>query len=159
MMGYISSIVAAAYIVTYIVSLERVPEMITQAFIAAGLLSNKWILLLSVNLLYFVLGMFIDVSIIQLMVIPIIFPIVTSAGVDPVHFGVITTMNLMMALDTPPYGQTGYITSAISGTPLKDVFKEMIIYWIPVELVALLIVTYWPDFVLLLPRMFGYSGR
>ncbi len=158
MMGYISSIVAAAYIVTYIVSLERVPELITNAFISAGLLSNKWILLLSVNLLYFLLGMFIDVSIIQLMVIPIIFPIVKSAGVDPVHFGVITTMNLMMALDTPPYGQTGYITSAISGTPLKDVFKEMIIYWIPIEIAALMIVTYWPDFVLLLPRIFGYGG-
>ncbi|MCD6443045.1 MAG: TRAP transporter large permease [Thermotogae bacterium] len=158
MMGYVSSIVAAAYIVTYIVSLEKVPEIITQAFISAGLLSNKWILLLSVNLLYFILGMFIDVSIIMLMVIPIIFPIVTSVGIDPVHFGVITTMNLMMALDTPPYGQTGYITSAISGTPLKDVFKEMIIYWIPVEVIALMIVTYWPNFVLLLPRMFGYSG-
>lgn len=158
MMGYISSIVAAAYIVTYVVSLERVPEIITQAFISAGLLSNKWLFLLSVNLLYFILGMFIDVSIIMLMVIPIIYPIAVSIGIDPVHFGVITTMNLMMALDTPPYGQTGYITSAISGTPLKDVFKEMIKYWIPVEVLALIIVTYWPDFVLFLPRIFGYSG-
>jgi C4-dicarboxylate transporter DctM subunit len=158
MMGFISSIVAAAYIVTYIVSIERVPEAITKAFISSGLMSNKWLLLLSINGLYFLLGMFIDVSIIQLMVIPIVFPVVTAAGVDPVHFGVITTMNLMMALDTPPYGQTGYITSAISGTPLKDVFKEMLIYWIPIEVLALMIVTYWPDFVLFLPRLFGYNG-
>ena len=158
MMGYISSIVAAAYIVTYIVSMERVPEIITKAFVTSGLLSNKWIFLFSANILYFLLGMFIDVSIIQLMVIPILFPIAKSVGVDPVHFGVITTMNLMMALDTPPYGQTGFITSAISGTPLKDVFKEMIVYWIPIEVSALVIVTYWPGFVLFIPRLFGYHG-
>ena len=158
MMGYISSIVAAAYIVTYVVTLEKVPQLITEAFINAGLMSNKVLLLLSINLLYFVLGMFIDVSIIQLLVIPIVFPIVTAAGVDPVHFGIITTVNLMMALDTPPYGQTGYITSAISGTPLKDVFKEMLIYWIPLEVAVLIAITYWPDFVLFVPRLFGYNG-
>jgi len=158
MMGYISSIVAAAYIVTYISSMERIPEVLTNIFIESGFLSNKWTFLLSANILYFLLGMFIDVSIIQLMVIPIIFPLAQKLGIDPVHFGVVTTMNLMMALDTPPYGQTGFITSAISKTPLSEVFKEMLLYWIPVEFATLMIVTYWPDFVLLIPRLFGYSG-
>ncbi|MCD6254111.1 MAG: TRAP transporter large permease [Thermotogae bacterium] len=156
--GYISFIVASAYIVTYVVAREHVAQQITEAFIESGLLSNKILLLLSINLLYFILGMFIDVSIIQLVVIPMIFPLVQAAGIDPVHFGIITTVNLMMALDTPPYGQTGYITSALSGTPLREVFKEMLKYWIPVEVAALMVITFWPDFVLFLPRLFGYSG-
>ncbi|MCD6462635.1 MAG: TRAP transporter large permease [Thermotogae bacterium] len=156
--GYISIIVASAFIVTYIVSREHVAVKITEAFIESGLLSNKIMLLLGINLLYFILGMFIDVSVIQLVVIPMVFPLVQAAGIDPVHFGIITTVNLMMALDTPPYGQTGYITSALSGTPLRDVFKEMLKYWIPVEVVALIVITFWPDFVLFVPRLFGYSG-
>ncbi len=156
--GYISIIVASAFIVTYIVSREHVAVKITEAFIESGLLSNKVMLLLGINLLYFILGMFIDVSVIQLVVIPMVFPLVQAAGIDPVHFGIITTVNLMMALDTPPYGQTGYITSALSGTPLRDVFKEMLKYWIPVEVVALMVITFWPDFVLFVPRLFGYSG-
>ncbi|MBO8161459.1 MAG: TRAP transporter large permease [Thermosipho sp. (in: Bacteria)] len=156
--GYISIIVAAAYIVSYIMAREQVPAAITMAFVKSGLLSSKILLLLGINILYFILGMFIDVSIIQLVVIPIILPLIQKAGIDLVHFGIITTVNLMMALDTPPYGQTGYITSAISGTPVKDVFKEMIKYWIPVELLALMIITYWPDFVLFIPRLFGYKG-
>lgn len=156
--GYISFIVASAYIVTYVVAREHVAEQLTRIFIESGMLSNKVLLLLSINLLYFILGMFIDVSIIQLVVIPMIFPLVQAAGIDPVHFGIITTVNLMMALDTPPYGQTGYITSALSGTPLREVFKEMIVYWIPIEVAALMVITFWPDFVLFLPRLFGYSG-
>jgi len=156
--GYISFIVASAYIVTYVVAREHVAQQITEAFIESGLLSNKILLLLSINLLYFILGMFIDVSIIQLVVIPMVFPLVQAAGIDPVHFGIITTVNLMMALDTPPYGQTGYITSALSGTPLREVFKEMLKYWIPTEVAALMVITFWPDFVLFLPHLFGYSG-
>jgi len=156
--GYISFIVASAYIVTYVVAREHVAEQLTRIFIESGMLSNKILLLLSINLLYFILGMFIDVSIIQLVVIPMVFPLVQAAGIDPVHFGIITTVNLMMALDTPPYGQTGYITSALSGTPLREVFKEMIVYWIPIEVAALMVITFWPDFVLFLPRLFGYAG-
>jgi len=156
--GFISSIVAAAYVVTYVVARENVPSMLTNIFISSGLLSSKWTLLLGANLLYFVLGMFIDVSIIQLVVIPLIFPLVVKMGIDPVHFGVVTTINLMMALNTPPYGEAAFITSAISETPVKDVFNEMLKYWIPVEFLTLMVITYWPNFTLFLPRLFGYSG-
>jgi TRAP-type C4-dicarboxylate transport system permease large subunit len=157
-MGYISAIVAAAYIFNYVVAREKVPQLLTNAFMQAGLLSSKYIFLLGTNLLYFILGMFIDVSIIQLVVVPMIFPLAMKVGIDPVHFGVVTVFNLMLALDTPPYGQTGFITSAVSGTPLRDVFREMIIYWIPLEVAVLLLITYFPDIVLFVPRLFGYSG-
>jgi len=82
---------------------------------------------------------------------------VKAVGIDPVHFGIVTTFNLMLALDTPPYGQTGFITSAISKTPVGKVFKEMLKYWIPIEVMGLVIITYWSDFVLWLPRLLGYA--
>ncbi len=132
---------------------RRIPLLLTNAFMDMGLLSSAWVLLLSVNVLFFILGMFFDVSVIQLVVIPIVFPLVRAVGIDPVHFGIVTTFNLMLALDTPPYGQTGFITSAISKTPVGKVFKEMLKYWIPIEVMGLVIITYWADFVLWLPRL------
>jgi len=156
--GYISFMIAAAFVVSYVMSREQVPALITSTFMKWGLLNSKWLLLMSANVLYFILGMFIDVSVIQLVVIPMLLPLVQAVGIDLVHFGVVTTLNLMLALDTPPYGQTGYITSAISGTPVGKVFKEMLKYWIPLEVLALLIITYWPSFVLFIPRLFGYRG-
>jgi len=154
--GVISFMIAGAFVVKYVVAREEIPLLLINAFQDLGLLSSPWILLLSVNVLFFILGMFIDVSVIQLVVIPIVFPLVTTLGIDPVQFGVVTTYNLMLALDTPPYGQTGFITSSISKTPVGDVFKEMLKYWIPIEVFGLVLITYVPAFSLWLPRLLGY---
>jgi tripartite ATP-independent transporter DctM subunit len=155
--GAISFMIAGAFVVKYVLAREEIPLLLTNAFVDMGLLSSAWVLLLSVNVLFFILGMFFDVSVIQLVIIPIVFPLVRAAGIDPVHFGIVTTFNLMLALDTPPYGQTGFITSAISKTPVGKVFKEMLKYWIPIEVMGLVIITYWSDFVLWLPRLLGYA--
>lgn len=156
--GYISIMVAAAQLVSYIVTREKVAIALTEFFVNTGLVSNKILLLASINILYFVLGMFIDASVTILVVIPMLLPLIRAAGIDLVHFGVMSVFNIMIGLDTPPYAQTGFITSAISGTPVKDVFKEMLIFWIPVEVLALILVTYFPDITLFLPRLFGYNG-
>lgn len=83
---------------------------------------------------------------------------IKAAGIDLVHFGVMSVLNIMIGLDTPPYAQTGFITSAISDTPVKDVFREMLKFWIPIEILALILVTYFPDITLFLPRLLGYNG-
>jgi len=155
--GYISFIVAGAFLFGYVVAREDIPAMITKGFINLGLMHNRWTVLLSLNLLFLALGCFIDVSAILLIIVPIVLPLVQAAGIDLVHFGVVTVFNLMIALDTPPYGETTFITSAISGTPLPDVLREMLIF-IGFELLALFIVTYIPDTVLWIPRLAGYQG-
>lgn len=155
--GFISFIVACSFLFGYVVAREEIPVLITQAFISLGLMKSQWTLLLSLNLLFLALGCVIDVSAILLIVVPIILPLVKVAGVDLVHFGVVTVFNLMIALDTPPLGETAFITSAISETPLHAVFKEMIIF-IAFELFALFIITYVPDIVLWIPRLAGYQG-
>jgi TRAP-type C4-dicarboxylate transport system permease large subunit len=113
--------------------------------------------LLSLNILFLILGCFIDVSAILLIIVPIVLPLVKEAGIDLVHFGVVTTFNLMIALGTPPYGQCLFITSAVSGTPLTDVIKEMFKFLL-FEIIALFIITYIPETVLWIPRLAGYKG-
>lgn len=156
--GYISFFIAAAFIFGYVVATEEISILITNAFVSLGLTSSKWMTLLSINVLFLILGCFFDVTAIQLIIIPILLPLVKSVGIDLVHFGVISSLNLMIALDTPPYGQTGFIVAAISGTPLSKVVKEMLLYFIPCEIAALALVTYVPDLVLWVPRLAGYMG-
>jgi C4-dicarboxylate transporter DctM subunit len=155
--GFISFIVAGAFIFGYVVAREEIPAMITKAFVSLGLMSSKWMVLLSLNCLFLFLGCFIDVSAILLIIVPIVLPLVKAAGIDLVHFGVVVTFNLMMALGTPPYGQCLFITSAVSETPLTDVIREMFRFLI-FEVMALLIITYIPDTVLWIPRLAGYNG-
>lgn len=155
--GFISFIVACSLIFGYVVAREEIPALITQAFIGLGLMESQWTLLLSLNLLFLALGCFIDVSAILLIIVPMVLPLVEAAGIDFVHFGVVAVFNLMIALDTPPYGQTAFITSAISGTPLTEVLKEMLKF-IAFELIALFTITHFPDIVLWIPRLAGYQG-
>jgi C4-dicarboxylate transporter DctM subunit len=155
--GFISFIVACSLIFGYVVAREQIPALITHAFIGLGIMKSQWTVLFSLNLLFLALGCFIDVSAILLIVVPIVLPLVNAAGIDLVHFGVVAVFNLMIALDTPPYGETAFITSAISGTPLTEVLKEMILF-IAFELAALFIITYIPEVVLWIPRLAGYQG-
>lgn len=155
--GFVSFIVACSFLFAYVVAREEIPALITRGFIGLGLMNAKWTVLLSMNFLFLILGCFIDVSAILLIIVPIVLPLVEAAGIDIVHFGVVTVFNLMIALDTPPYGETTFITSAISGTPLPKVIREMVKF-VAFELLALFIITYIPDVVLWLPRLAGYQG-
>ena len=155
--GFVSFIVACAFLFSYVVAREEIPLFITKAFIGLGLMHSQMTVLISLNILFLVLGCFIDVSSILLIIVPLVLPLVKEAGIDLVHFGVVSVFNLMVALDTPPFGPTAFITSGISGTPLGDVFKEMFIF-IAFELLALGIITYFPETVLWIPRMAGYRG-
>ncbi len=155
--GFVSFIVACSFLFGYVVAREEIPGLITKGFIHLGLMNSQWSILLSLNILFLILGCFIDVSAILLIIVPIVLPLVKAAGIDLVHFGVVTVFNLMIALDTPPYGETTFITSAISGTPLPDVLREMIKF-IAFEVLTLFIITYFPDIILWLPRLAGYQG-
>lgn len=155
--GFVSFIVACAFIFGYVVAREEIPALITNAFIDLGLMKSQMTVLLSLNILFLILGCFIDVSSILLIIVPLVLPLVSEAGIDLVHFGVVTVFNLMIALDTPPFGPTAFITSGISGTPLAKVMKQILIF-IAFELLALAIITYFPDTVLWIPRLAGYQG-
>ena len=146
--GILTVIVGAAFSFSYIVAIEHIPSIFSGFLL--GVTSNKYVLLLVINILFIILGMFIDTMAITLVFIPMVLPLVKLLGIDLVHFGVVIVLNMMIGLSTPPFGMLLFIVSGISGTPLKSVIKEIF----PMLLVligVLFLITYVPWFVLYLP--------
>ena len=146
--GILTVIVGAAFSFSYIVAIEHIPSIFSGLLL--GITSNKYVLLLVINILFIILGMFIDTMAITLVFIPMVLPLVKMLGIDLVHFGVVIVLNMMIGLSTPPFGMLLFIVSGISGTPLKSIIKEIF----PMLLVligVLFLITYVPWFVLYLP--------
>ena len=149
--GTISIIVAASFGMSFVVSYERIPDLVATALL--GITSNKYVFLALINLAFLVLGMFIDVNTITLVFIPIVLPMVSALGIDLVHFGVVIVLNMMIGLSTPPYGGLLFVTSGISGTPLGTIIKELL-PMLGVLILVLLLTTYIPSLVMFLPQTF-----
>lgn len=150
--GVLSLLVGAAYVFSYIVAIEHIPD--TVAVFLLGVTDNKYLLLLIINIVFLILGMFVDTMCIILVFIPIVLPLVLELGIDPVHFGVVITLNMMIGLSTPPFGMLLFVVSGISGTPLKRVIKE-IMPMLMVLFFVLIIVTYIPPIVTFIPSLMG----
>ncbi len=154
--GSVSIMIGAATSISYIVAKEQIAARLGELIL--GMTDNKYIFLIIINISILILGMFIDTSVIQVVFIPIVLPLAKAFGIDLVHFGLVVVFNMMIGLSTPPFGMLLFITSGISGTPLKDVIKEI---WLPLltMIAVLLIITFIPDVVLFLPRiLLGYAG-
>jgi len=149
--GVLSLIVGAAFIFSYIVAIEHIPDIFAGALL--GITKNKYLLLLVVNILFLILGMFIDTMCITLVFIPMVLPLVEALGIDLVHFGVVIVLNMMIGLSTPPFGMLLFIVSGISGTPLKTVIKECLPMTFML-IIVLFLITYIPDIVLFIPNTF-----
>jgi len=150
--GTLTLIVGAAFSFSYIVAIEHIPDLFSS--ILLGITTNKYLLLLVINILFIILGMFIDTMCITLVFIPMVLPLVESLGIDLVHFGVLIVLNMMIGLSTPPFGMLLFIVSGISGTPLKTIIKEIF----PMLLVligVLFLITYVPVIVMFIPNTFG----
>jgi TRAP-type C4-dicarboxylate transport system permease large subunit len=150
--GSTSIIIGAAAIISYVVAREDISTGLASWIM--GISQNKNFFLFLVNIVILLLGMFIDTSTIQLIFVPILFPVARALGVDMVHFGLVVTFNMMIGLSTPPFGMLLFITSSISGTPLKGIIKE-IMWPLIAMIVVLAVITYFPDTVLFLPRAAG----
>jgi tripartite ATP-independent transporter DctM subunit len=153
--GYVSAMVAAALIFSYIVSREQLPVAFTNMVMNSGIITNKYIFLLFVNLFLLLLGCFMDPIVGELIVMPILIPIAILFEIDLVHLGVVSTLNFMIGLSTPPYGENLFIVSAISGVPLGGIIREIWPFLI-VLIIVLFACTYIPEIVLFLPKLAGY---
>lgn len=148
--GSIFLIVAAAYSFSYIVAIEQVDKWLGSLMLSMNL--GKIGFLFAVNIIFIILGCFLDVNVIQLVFVPIFVPIAKTLGIDMVHFGVMLCLNMMMGLDTPPFGMLLFIVSGIGKCPLQKVIKETI-PMVSIVIVVLLLITYVPQTVLWLPSM------
>jgi len=119
--------------------------------------SNPYLLLLLLNILFLILGCFLDTMILMLVVIPMILPAVRALGIDMVHFGVVIILNMMIGLCTPPYGMLLFTVSGLTKTPLGAVIREVLPFlWVLIA--VLFLITYVPGLVLFLPRLVGFQG-
>jgi TRAP-type C4-dicarboxylate transport system permease large subunit len=108
-----------------------------------------------VNVILLILGALIDATAIILVTVPVLLPIAIELGIDPVYFGVVMIINLMIGLLTPPVGSVLYITSSVTGRPVDLVFRGVAPFLIPLTAV-LILVSAFPEIALWLPRMLGF---
>ena len=137
---------AFSWCLTYL----KVPQIIATAILSVT--TNKFLILLLMNIIMLIFGTMMDMSCNILLLTPILLPIAQQIGVDPVQFGCIMILNLGIGLVTPPVGSTLFIGSAISKVPIERLGKTLIPFF-AVMLVVLAIVTYWPAFTMTLPNI------
>ena len=143
-------IVAVAALFGWILSVEQVPQRLTDAMLAIS--RNPYVLLLIVNVLLIVVGMFLDSTTAILVIAPILAKPLVAAGVDPVHLGMVVVFNLMVGLLTPPMGLALFLVADIAKVSMKEVLREMLPYYIPLG-ITLLLITYVPSLTTWLPRL------
>ena len=146
-------LVGAAMAFKTVVSLSHAPEIL-----AAWILSlsdNPLILLFLINLLLFVVGMFLDAGPAIIILAPILGPIFINLGVHPVHFAIIMSVNLTVGLATPPMGLVLFVASSVSGERIESISKA-ILPFLAVEVVVIFMITYIPAVSLAIPRYFGF---
>jgi tripartite ATP-independent transporter DctM subunit len=142
-------IVAVAALFGWVLSVEGVPQMMTAAMLRVS--TNPYVLLLLVNVLLIVVGMFLDSTTAILVIAPIIAKPLVAAGVDPVHLGMVVVFNLMIGLLTPPMGLALFLVADIAKVSMKEVLREMVPYYVPL-LVTLMLITYVPAITTWVPR-------
>ena len=150
--GILSLLVGSAYVFSFIVAIEHIPDTVAKFLL--NVTSNKYLLLLLINIVFIILGMFVDTMTIILVFIPIVLPLIEALGIDIVHFGVVITLNMMIGLSTPPFGMLLFVVSGISETSLKIVIKA-ITPMLFVLFGVLFLITYIPQLVTFIPDYFG----
>lgn len=145
--------IAGALVMNYIVAAERIPGALGAFIIELDL--SPLAFLIAVNVLFLVLGAFLDTLLMLLIIIPILMPAATALGIDPVHFGVTSVINMMIGLVTPPMGQLVFLIAGVSGIPVVAILRE--VWPFLIALVALLFVlVLFPEITLWLPEQMGY---
>ncbi len=143
-------IIANAMIFAYLLTIEQIPQELAAWIIDMHL--SKYTFLIFLNLLLLLAGNFMEPSSLIMIIAPLIFPIAMELGIDPIHLGVIITVNMEIGMLTPPVGLNLFVASGISGLGLGDVVKASI-PWFFALLIGLLILTYIPAISLWLPNL------
>jgi tripartite ATP-independent transporter DctM subunit len=143
-------IVAGASVFGEYLTFQQIPDQIAKAVVSS--ISSPWVFLLAVNIVLLVVGMFMDIISATLILTPIFLPLVSRFGIDTLHFGLLMTLNLGIGYCTPPLGVSLYISGAVADRDLIYVSRSVIPFLV-IQVALLLLLTYWADLVLWLPRM------
>jgi tripartite ATP-independent transporter DctM subunit len=151
----IGMLIAGALVFNYVVTVENIPRTLAAMLKAYQL--SPFAFLLFANLVLLVLGCFLEGTTILLIVVPVLLPTARALGIDPVHFGVVAVVNIMIGLVTPPYGLLLFMMTQITGVSLRELMREVTPFLFAM-IGALALITFVPELVLFLPRLLGYKG-
>jgi TRAP-type transport system large permease protein len=146
-------LVGAAMAFKTVVSLSYAPQILAEFILALS--ENPLILLFLINILLFIVGMFLDAGPAIIILGPILGPIFLEMGVHPVHFAIIMSVNLTVGLATPPMGLVLFVASSVSGEKVETIAKA-ILPFLAVEVVVIFLITYFPAISLTIPRLTGF---
>ena len=151
----IGMLIAGALVFNYVVTVENIPATLHAMIDSWNM--DRVTFLLMVNAVFLVLGLFLEGTTVLLVIVPVFVPAAQALGIDMVHFGVMSVVNIMLGLITPPYGLLLFIMTKISGSPMRDLIRDVFPFLITLIL-GLVVFTFVPETVLWLPRVFGYQG-
>jgi len=143
--------ISGATLLGFVATAEQMGPKMMQFFLSAG--DNPYILLMIINVALLILGCVMEPVPIILLTVPVFFPVLVKLGVDPIHLGVVMTLNIMIGMITPPVGLNLFVTSAIAKIPVMTVARSSFLFIVALLLVLVLI-TYVPGVVLWLPNLF-----
>lgn len=145
-------LIATSMAMSWVMSSEDIPQNISSALLSLS--DNKIVILILINLLLLIVGIFMDMTPAVLIFTPIFLPVVTKLGVDPVHFGIMMVTNLCIGLCTPPVGSVLFIGVGIAKISIQQVIKPLLPLFLAM-IVGLALIMIFPEITLWLPRMFG----
>ncbi len=152
--GVIFLIIASASILGWWMTFEAIPQQIAAAFLTVT--EEPWLILVMVLLLLLLIGMFMDINAVLIILAPVLAPLMTAIGMEPVHAGVVIVLALSISLMTPPVGACLFVMSSVTGERIERITRSL---WpfIVAQIIVLLIVAFWGDLVLALPRYLGFA--
>ncbi len=148
--GTVVLIIVSASVFGYYLNWERIPQELTEMLLAFT--ANKYLMLAVINIFLLIIGMFIEGGAALIIVAPLLVPVILELGIDPVHFGMIMIVNIMIGGVTPPFGSMMFTTCSVTQVPVGK-FMQEIWPFIGALLLALLVVTYVPAIVMFLPNL------
>jgi len=147
-------IIALSSVFAWAIGVEKIPDQLASGLL--GLTSNRYVILLVMNFMLIIIGMWMETGAAIMLFAPILAPIAYKMGVDPLHFAVMMLVNLTVGLITPPVGVVLYATAAVGKEKFENVVKATMPFII-MGFVVVLIVTYYPPLVLFVPKLLGFA--
>ncbi|MFT5573050.1 MAG: tripartite ATP-independent transporter DctM subunit [Cryomorphaceae bacterium] len=148
--GTVVLIIVSASVFGYYLNWERIPQELTALLL--DFTSNKYLMLAVINVFLLAVGMFLEGGAALIIIAPLLVPVAVELGIDPIHFGMIMIVNIMIGGVTPPFGSMMFTTCSVTQVPVGDFMREVWPFIIAL-LIALLVVTYAPSLVMFLPSL------
>jgi C4-dicarboxylate transporter DctM subunit len=148
-------VIGTASIFSWLLASEEIPHLVTEGILT--LTHNKILILLLMNILLLIIGTFMETTASLIILTPVLLPLMLKIGVDPLHFGVILVLNLVIGLTTPPVGVCLFVACALGQTTLEKLSRAILPFLVA-SIAVLIICTYWEGLIMAIPKFFGYKA-